>query len=70
MDEETMLGELRAFVETCDSKSQAAEMMDVSLPFLCDVLQGRRRVSDKIARYFGRRKVQRFLLEHEVAQGD
>jgi hypothetical protein len=47
------MAELRAFIKSCDSQSDAAGKLKITPQFLCDIMSKRRPVPPKIAAQFG-----------------
>lgn len=73
--EETFpIAEIERFVEYHKTQKTAAQYLNISVQYLCDILQGRREVSDNIASKFGWRRAwirnsERCLLHTQQSSG-
>lgn len=66
LTEDEVLAMVRKFVQFCGSQTKAARLFGVSLPFLSDVLLGRRRLGRKLATHFRLVKVVGYQHEPQI----
>lgn len=65
LTESQVLTLIRESVTACGSQKQAASCMGISPQYLNDIVQGKRDISEKVAAYFGLKRVVTFVHKED-----